>query len=138
MFDKNRIIEKMNRDHFAIDVVGIEIVDVSEGWSRVRLVVGERHLNGVGITQGGVLFTLADYAFAIATNTVEGQVAVGIECNMSYMSPSKVGAELICEARETSRTRSLAAVEATITDSSNGKTLARFYGRAFVKELKEG
>jgi acyl-CoA thioesterase len=135
-FDKDSIIAKMNRDHFAIDVVGIEIVDVSAGAASVRLVVGERHLNGVGITQGGVLFTLADYAFAIATNTVAGQVAVGIECNMSYMSPSKVGAVLVCEARETSRTRSLASVEATVTDSSTGKTLARFYGRAFVKELQ--
>ena len=132
-FDKQAIIERMRRDHFAADLVGIEIVEVAPGFAQVALTVEERHLNGVGITQGGVLFTLADYAFAIATNTVSGQVAVGIECSISYMAPSKVGAVLIAEAREIGRTRSLASVETIVSDRSSGKLLARFHGRAFIR-----
>ena len=57
--------------------VGIELIEVAPGTAKARLKVCRHHLNGVGLTQGGVVFTLADLAFAAASNAY-GFVAVAI------------------------------------------------------------
>lgn len=132
-FEKTAVLDAMNGDRFAIDTVGIEILDIAPGYCKTRLRVEDRHLNGVGITQGGALFTLADFTFAVASNTVPGETVVAIEGSISFLKPSRTGHVLTGEGREIARTRSLSTVEVTLTDE-HGNLLARFHGRGFVRK----
>ena len=66
----------MQRDEF-VKHCGIELVSFAPGQAVTRMAVQPWHLNAVGIVQGGAIFTLADYAFAVASNA-HGTIAVGI------------------------------------------------------------
>jgi len=90
------------QDRFA-RLLGIELEAVSPGYSRAVLQVTEEMLNSVGLTHGGVTFTLADFAFAVAANS-HGRVAVALAAQISYPAASRQGERLIAEAREQNRT----------------------------------
>ena len=55
-------------DHFANDCAGIDILEVSEGYAKTRLVVKDKHKNANNVVMGGCVYTLADYTFALAAN----------------------------------------------------------------------
>ena len=78
----NDITGNVKDDRFA-KYVGIELVEVREGYAVAELIVRDDHLNGVNSVQGGAIFTLADYAFAAASNSY-GFITVGINVNISY------------------------------------------------------
>jgi len=82
--------------------------------------VQERHLNAVGVCHGGVLFTLGDLAFAIASNTY-GKVALALQAQVSFMRPAKPGDTLIAVAREFTRTRHTALYHIEIHREEDGK-----------------
>lgn len=123
-------IEKFQQDRFAM-YVGIEILEAAQGYAKVKLDIKEHHYNALGIVQGGVLFTLADFALAVAGNTGE-ETTVSVEANISYMKPGRSGS-IFAEARELSRSKSLIGYEVPIVNEQ-GELLARFYGRAFVRK----
>jgi acyl-CoA thioesterase len=64
--------------------LGIELSDVSRGKAVAKMVVNDEHLNGIGTVHGGAIFTLADFAFAVAANS-HGRVTVAINVSISYM-----------------------------------------------------
>ncbi len=116
-------------------LTGIEIVDVAPGYAKTRLTVEEKHYNSLDIVQGGVLFTLADFALAVAGNNGE-ETTVSIEANISYLKPGRSGV-IYAEAKEISRSKSLIGYEIPVTDEQ-GNLLARFYGRAYVRRPQAG
>jgi len=122
-------VKRMLDDRFVCELLGIELLEAEPKKARARLRLTERHLNGVGIVQGGVLFTLADYTFAAACNYTENPI-VGIETSMSFLRSSKSGV-IYAEATEVSRSRALCCAEVNVTDES-GNLLARFTGRGYV------
>ena len=93
----NKLTKFLENDRFAT-FIGIELVKVQPGYALAKMEISEKHLNGVNIIQGGAIFTLADFAFAAASNAC-GQVTVGINANISYFQASK-GKTLIAEAKE--------------------------------------
>ena len=119
----------LTRDRFA-QLLGIEALELRAGYARASMKIEERHYNGVDIVQGGAVFTLADYAFAMASNTHES-VAVGVESNISFMKPTR-GGTLFAEAEEVSRSKSLGSYLVRITDDK-GNLTALFYGRVFFR-----
>lgn len=129
---REELLNRFKADRFATEVVGIEIVDVRPGYAKVKLDIEPRHHNAVGIVQGGVYFTLADFAFAIASNTQDEETTVSIETSMSYFKPT-VSGTLYAEANLVFRSRSLQSFEVPITNEK-GETVARFYGRGFVRK----
>ena len=76
-------------DQFAA-TSGVELVEIRPGFAKARLAVQPRHLNSVGIVQGGAIFTLADFAFAVACNS-SGRVAVAVNMNLSCMKAVRSG-----------------------------------------------
>ncbi len=114
-----------------MQVVGIEIVAAAPNYSKTMLKIEERHYNAVGIVQGGVYFTLADFAFAVASNN-ETETVVAIEINISYVKPVQSGM-LYAEAKLLTRSKSLVSYEIPITNEK-GELGARFYGRGFVRQ----
>jgi acyl-CoA thioesterase len=77
----------VQKDQFA-RLVGVEIIDVKPGRARLKLPVRPHHLNGIGIVQGGAMFTLADTAFAAACNS-RGATTVAIHADISFVKAAR-------------------------------------------------
>lgn len=128
-------IEKFREDRFAV-LTGIEIVEVAPGYAKVKLKVREQVFNALNIVQGGALFTLGDFAVAVAANTYApdadpGTAVVAIESSISFIKPARSGV-LFAEAKELARSKSLVSFDVPITNEK-GELIAKFYGRGFVR-----
>lgn len=117
-------------DRFARHV-GIEIVEIKPGWAKTRLKIADHHLNGVGIVQGGAVFTLADLAFAAASNSY-GTVAVALNVSISYLKATS-GGELIAIAEENTKSRRVGSYTVRVTNDA-GDLVAMFQGVVFRKD----
>ncbi len=62
------LFDFFKNDRFAA-MAGVELMEISEGYAKARMLITPEHLNGGGVCQGGALFTLADLAFAAAVNS---------------------------------------------------------------------
>ena len=82
-----------------IGVMGAQVEEVEPGYARVSLTVEDKHLNAAEVCHGGVLFTLADLAFALASNS-HGQVALALEASFSFLKSALAGDKIVAEARE--------------------------------------
>ena len=105
-----RLFEK---DRFATDN-GAVIEDVSDHYAKCVLKVEDRHRNAMGAVMGGVYFTLADFAFAVAANGHSTRVTVTQQVSITFLSASR-GKILTAEARclKAGRTTCLYAVDIT-------------------------
>ena len=81
------------------DVLGLEPQDSADGWSRVVLRAGERHLNGHGTVHGGAVATLCDAAMGMAVVAAGAESPVTIEMKVTYLRPADQG-ELVAVVRE--------------------------------------
>jgi acyl-CoA thioesterase len=124
------MIKTVKNDQFA-KLLGLELITVDIGYAEVRMEIKEEHLNGLGIVQGGAIFTLADFAFAAAANA-GGKVSVGINANINYFKPAK-GKTLLAKATEISSSRSLGNYNVDIFDEDNAVLVAKFNATGFIK-----
>jgi len=95
-----RLHEKFRGDPYC-RLLGIELVELRPGYSRVRLKVTEDMMNFHGVAHGGLILSLADAAFAAASNS-HNKVAVALNININYRRPVAAGEELEAEAVEES------------------------------------
>jgi len=116
-------------DAFAKDT-GIELLEVSSGKAKVKMEIAEKHKNSHGTVHGGVIFTLADCAFGLASNS-HGIPAVGINATISYMKSSTSGT-LYAEACEFSKNPKLATYNVYVTNE-DGEKIALFQGMVYRK-----
>ena len=126
----DHIKEFFKKDRFA-EYIGVELIEVSNGTATAKMEIKEHHLNGVGTVQGGAIFTLADLAFAAASNS-HGTIAMGINASISYLKAVKVGT-LIAEAKEVSMHPKLASYRVDIKDEI-GDIVAIFQGMVYRKK----
>jgi phenylacetic acid degradation protein PaaD len=111
----------------AAQALGMEVIDVGLGRARIAMTVRPDMLNGHGVCHGGILFTLADTAFAYACNAA-GAPMVAAGAGIEFVAPAADGERLIATATETSRSERHGIYDvAVITDS--GATRAHFRGR---------
>jgi len=125
-----KVRELFSRDLFAKHC-GIELLDVGEGRARARMRITEHHLNGLGTVQGGAIFTLADFTFALACNS-HGNAAVAINTNLSFVKAAKTGI-LLADAREVALNPKLSTVTVNVTNESE-ELIAIFQGMAYRKK----
>jgi len=123
------IYKRFSRDRFA-QMCGMKIEEISKGYARTSMPVEERHLNGVDICQGGAIFTLADLAFACASNS-HGPIAVSIDNSISFLEAVKEGEFLIAEAKEVSFHRKIAVYDMEV--KSGDKLVAKMSGTVYRK-----
>jgi acyl-CoA thioesterase len=112
-------------------VAGARLAELKEGYARVTMRLREEHLNGVAVAQGGAVFTLADFAFACASNS-HGTVAVALDTSITFARSATKGV-LTAEAREESLSRRTSVCNVRVTDGE-GKVVALFRGTAFRKD----
>ncbi|MGA2677167.1 MAG: PaaI family thioesterase [Methanobacterium sp.] len=122
--------EFFKRDEFAA-YCDIKIVDISPGYAKTEMLITENHLNGVKTVHGGTLFTLADFAFAVAANS-HGNVTVAINVSITFMKAVNKG-KITAEARELSSNPKLATYTVDISDEE-GDLVAVFQGLAYRKK----
>jgi len=110
---------------------GIEILEVGEGMALVNMKIMPFHFNGAGTVHGGAIFTLADFAFAIASNS-HGQLAMGISTSINFVKAPITGT-LYARASEQSRNAKLASYSVIVTDDEDS-TVALFQGMVYRKK----
>jgi acyl-CoA thioesterase len=120
------------RDTFA-QASGIALVSVAPGRAVVRMEIGDQHRNSHGTVHGGAIFTLADAAFALASNS-HGVPAAAINATITYMKAAREGA-LTAVAEEFARNPRLATYIVTITDEAQER-VALFQGMVYRKTKK--
>lgn len=125
----DKVQKFFKKDRLAAEL-GIELVDFSPGTATVRMTVREQHYNGVSIVHGGALFTLADFASAVASNS-HGTIAVAINANIAFIKPVTAGT-LTARAEEVSRGNKLGTYLVRITNEENA-VVAQFQGTVFRK-----
>jgi len=118
------------KDKFASHC-GIDLVDVAPGWAKTSMKIEPHHLNGAGTVHGGAIFTLADFAFAVASNS-HGSLAMGINTSVSFVKAVSEGT-LCAEATEQSLNHKLASYLVRITDDA-GDMVAIFQGMVYRKK----
>ncbi len=90
--------------------LGAEIVKVKRGYAKVKGIVRREYLNFHGIAHGSYIFSLADFAFAIAANS-DGVKRVSISIRIDYYKPAHEGDELVAEAKVVHSTKRFAFCE---------------------------
>ncbi len=99
------------------------------GFSRVGLTLAPHMLNGLGLPHGAVIFAMADYAFAAASNSY-GESAVALSMDIHFLSSPLPGARLLAEAVEVSGGQRTALYRMTVADADSG-LVAELHGMAY-------
>jgi acyl-CoA thioesterase len=107
--------------------LGIEVVGHGPGWAHTRMVIRPDMVNGHDIAHGGLIFTLADTAFACACNSW-GPVTVAAGAEISFVAPGRLGDVL--DARAEARTRFGRSGIYDVTVRRGDDVLAEFRGRS--------
>lgn len=108
----------------------IKIVEVAPGYAKAEMRIQASHLNGVGTLHGGIMFSLADYVFAVAANSY-GTPTVAVQASISYYkAPS--GPIVSAESKELLSGRKICSYEVEIRDA-DGTLVAKFTGTGYRK-----
>lgn len=107
---------------------GMRLIEVREGYARAEMTIAPWHLNGAGVVHGGALFTLADFAFAAASNS-QGRLALSIQSSIAIFRPSREG-KLFAEAQAISTGNQLAGFRVEVR-REDGELVASFEGLVY-------
>lgn len=115
------------RDNTA-KMLGILVVGVSPGYARVTMTVRSDMVNGHRTCHGGLIFTLADSAFAVSCNS-HNESTVAAAASIDFLAPAFEGDELSAEGAELWRSGRSGIYEVTVTNQ-RGERIALFRGRS--------
>lgn len=132
-FQPDRVKELFDRDAY-VEALGAELVSVSDNSLVVALDVEDRHLNFLGGGHGGMVFSLADCAFSLASNSA-GPRAVAIDTHMVFTAPAVSGTRLTATATELSRGRTLGTYHVKVV-RDDGRVAGIFTGTVHISTEK--
>lgn len=118
----------MEMDQFS-QWLGITVLDIKEGYSKIQMTVRTEMVNGFGIAHGGIAFSLADSAFAFACNN-RNNLSVALDTSINFIKAVNVGDILTAEAKEMHNGRSTGLYLITITNQKE-EAVAHFKGTCF-------
>ena len=124
-----RVVDKMMDHDLFSQWLGIKLLVLKEGYSKVEMLVREEMINGFGTVHGGVPFSLADSAFAFACNN-RNNLSVALDVTISFTKAVHVGDTLVAEANEVHNGRSTGVYLITVTNQNN-EQVALFKGTCF-------
>lgn len=125
----NKVVSHMMENDLFSQWLGISVLEIKEGYSRITLTVREEMINGFGIVHGGVAFSMADSAFAFACNN-RNVLSVALDTSINFTKPVHVGDVLIAEAIEIHNGKSTGLYHITIKNQ-HAHTVAIFKGTCF-------
>ncbi len=118
----------MQHDRFS-QWLGIEVLEIKEGYSKIKMVIRDEMVNGFGIIHGGVTFAFADSAFAFACNN-RNNLSVALDTSINFLKPVAIGDVLVAEATELHNGRSTGLYHIYI-HNQNDVLVALFKGNCF-------
>ena len=123
------VVDHMMDHDFFSQWMGIEVLDIREGYSKIKMVIRKEMVNGFGIVHGGIPFSMADSAFAFACNN-RNNLSVALDVNISFTKAMHIGDTLTAEAKEIHNGRSTGVYLITITNQKD-EHVALFKGTCF-------
>jgi acyl-CoA thioesterase len=123
------VAEKVFEKDLFSQWLGIEILEIKEGYSKIAMNVRSEMINGLGIVHGGIAFSLADSAFAFACNN-RNNLSVALDTNINFLKPVHVGDRLEAVATEIHNGRSTGLYQISICNQ-NQVVVAIFKGTCF-------
>lgn len=124
-----KIVSKMIDTDWFSQWLGIERVEVKQGYCVLRMIIRKEMLNGFAIAHGGITYSLADSALAFASNS-HGRMSVSVETSISHIISLKEGDVITAVAEEVSLSNKIGIYQVTIKDQ-NGEKVALFKGTVY-------
>jgi acyl-CoA thioesterase len=110
------------------ELLGIKLLEIKEGYAKMSMTIANEHTNIHGFTHGGIIFSLADCAFAEVTN-FGGNKAVAVQVSINFIKATQAGDVLTAEARTVSEGKTFNLCNITV--SKEDKLVALFTGLAY-------
>jgi len=124
-----KVVEHLIENDLFSKWLGIELIGVSKGYSKIKMTVRKEMINGFGIVHGGIAFSLGDSAFAFACNN-RNNLSVALDTSINFIKPVHVGDVLTAEAKEIHNGKSTGIYQISIVNQSN-QMVALFKGTCF-------
>ena len=109
--------------------LGIDIIEIKEGYSKTKMTIRKEMINGLGVVHGGVTFSLADSTFAFACNN-RNNLSLALDTSINFLKPVHVGDVLFAEANEIHNGRSTGLYQVTVSKQEK-QVVAIFKGTCF-------
>jgi acyl-CoA thioesterase len=127
------VAQMMQNDLFS-QWLGIEVLAIKEGYSKIKMTVRKEMINGFGIVHGGIAFSLADSAFAFACNN-RNILSVALDTAINFIKPVHIDDVLTAEAKELHNGKSTGLYHITISNQKE-HIVAVFKGTCFRTDKK--
>ena len=124
-----KVVGKMMQDDLFSQWLGIKVLEVRQGYSKIQLTLRNEMINGFGVIHGGIAFSLADSAFAFACNN-RNNLSMALDTSITFTKATKPGDVLTAEAKELHNGRSTGLYLVTVTNQ-NDEQVALFKGTCF-------
>ena len=128
-YSPNEVVAHMMEHDLFSKWLGISVLDVTAGYSKITMTVRPEMINGFGIVHGGIAFSLADSAFAFACNN-RNVLSVALDTSINFIKPVHVGDVLTAEVNEIHNGKSTGLYQITITNQ-NAHKVAVFKGTCY-------
>ena len=124
-----KVVEKMmNSDAFS-HWLGIEVLEVSEGFCKLQMIVRDEMMNGFNIAHGGIAYSLADSCLAFAANS-DGIKSLSIKTSISHTKKVVSGDVLTATSKGVNNSSKTAMYDISITNQNNLE-IAQFKGTVY-------
>lgn len=123
------VVDKMMQNDLFSQWLGIDVLEIKEGYSKITMTIRPEMVNGFGIVHGGVAFSMADSAFAFACNN-RNVLSVALDTSINFIKPVHSGDILVAEANELHNGKTTGLYHITITNQ-HGHIVAVFKGTCF-------
>ena len=124
-----QVIEHMLHTDAFSQWLGIEVIEIKEGYSKIKMLVRKEMMNGLNVIHGGIAFSLADSAFAFACNN-RNNLSMALDVTISFLKTVHTGDELTAEAKEIHNGKSTGVYLITVTNQRQ-EQVALFKGTCF-------
>ncbi len=125
----HEVVNHMMKNDFFSQWMGVEVLDVKEGYSKIKMTIRKEMANGFGIVHGGIPFSLADSAFAFACNN-RNNLSVALDVTITFTKAVNIGDTLTAEAKEVHNGRSTGVYLISIFNQNN-EQVGLFKGTCF-------
>jgi acyl-CoA thioesterase len=125
----SKVVDHMMKHDLFSQWLGIEVLEIKEGYSKIQMTVRPEMINGFGIVHGGIAFSLSDSAFAFACNN-RNNLSVALDTAINFIKPVHVGDVLTAEAKELHNGKSTGLYHISITNQKD-HIVALFKGTCF-------
>ncbi len=124
-----KVVSHMMENDLFSQWLGIEVLEINEGYSKIKMTVRKEMINGFGIVHGGIAFSLADSAFAFACNN-RNVLSVALDTAINFIKPVQVDDILTAETKEIHNGKSTGLYHITITNQKE-HVVAVFKGTCY-------